>query len=560
MGTNEGDSSEIFLLGLAALLLINILVAIFLEVRKIKILHETMIILVLSIAFTLTYKFYTGILITDSIQPETIFEYILPPIIFAAGYNIRKQFFFKNFIPIVAFGFIGTLVGFFVSTAVFYYTHNKMLDIWDLGKAQNYQWSLLSVMKIAVTLGASDTVAPLTTIDELAYPTLFSIVFGEGVCNDAVALILMTTTEKLQTENAETISVQTLISFFIDFFKTSTLSVLLGIFAGIISCLLHKRIVSLNHFPILESSMVLLMAISTYTFCELPQIELASVVAIFTFGIMQSHYNKYNLSKESFHKTGFVFGMLSWVCEAFILIYMGLSFDKFSIDQTIVIYAISDLVMVVIIRFVVVFIMNFFLRIFSKSKVSLRNTILISLSGLIRGAIAYSILVRLCLDKDEFMLPITQTLIVLTIFLFTPFNQWMTKLLGKIETTELALHLNTTQKIKEPEEEIHEEHHRRANFKTFDELFIKPFLIRNYSKRAAIILEGKIQQRHELQEKFEHGEDHDHWRRTNAFVRNRISGIGRSRIFQRESDTDINLNDLRDQDEKDIENFESLNN
>lgn len=46
-------------------------------------------------------------------------------------------------------------------------------------------------MCLSATLIATDTIAPLTLIDQKAFPTLFSVVFGEGVSNDAVALLLM---------------------------------------------------------------------------------------------------------------------------------------------------------------------------------------------------------------------------------------------------------------------------------------------------------------------------------------------------------------------------------
>jgi hypothetical protein len=46
-------------------------------------------------------------------------------------------------------------------------------------------------MSLSVTLIATDTIAPLTLISAKQYPTLFSVVFGEGVMNDAVALLLM---------------------------------------------------------------------------------------------------------------------------------------------------------------------------------------------------------------------------------------------------------------------------------------------------------------------------------------------------------------------------------
>ena len=73
---------------------------------------------------------------------------------------------------------------------------------------------------------------------------------------------------------------------------------------SVISCLLHKTMVSLTHFPILEATMMFLMAMLTYTIAELKQVDLAAIVAIFVFGILQSHYNRYNLSEESVQKAG----------------------------------------------------------------------------------------------------------------------------------------------------------------------------------------------------------------------------------------------------------------
>jgi NhaP-type Na+/H+ or K+/H+ antiporter len=46
-------------------------------------------------------------------------------------------------------------------------------------------------MCLSATLIATDSIAPLTLIDQKAFPTLFSLVFGEGVSNDAVSLLIM---------------------------------------------------------------------------------------------------------------------------------------------------------------------------------------------------------------------------------------------------------------------------------------------------------------------------------------------------------------------------------
>jgi len=56
--------------------------------------------------------------------------------------------------------------------------------------------------------------------------------------------------------------------------------------------------------PELEASLIFIMSLITYAVCEYPGFNMAAIVAIFVFGIMQSHYNRYNLSEESVEKAG----------------------------------------------------------------------------------------------------------------------------------------------------------------------------------------------------------------------------------------------------------------
>lgn len=56
--------------------------------------------------------------------------------------------------------------------------------------------------------------------------------------------------------------------------------------------------------PELEASLIFIMSMLTYSLCELQTLKLAAIVAIFIFGIIQSHYNRYNLSNESVEKAG----------------------------------------------------------------------------------------------------------------------------------------------------------------------------------------------------------------------------------------------------------------
>ena len=45
-------------------------------------------------------------------------------------------------------------------------------------------------MMYSATICATDSVAALTLIPSDIYPKLFSVVFGEGIVNDAVSIIM----------------------------------------------------------------------------------------------------------------------------------------------------------------------------------------------------------------------------------------------------------------------------------------------------------------------------------------------------------------------------------
>ena len=49
-----------------------------------------------------------------SFQPELFFFLLLPPIIFEAGYTLRRKDFFRNFGTIIAYAVLGTLVSTFI--------------------------------------------------------------------------------------------------------------------------------------------------------------------------------------------------------------------------------------------------------------------------------------------------------------------------------------------------------------------------------------------------------------------------------------------------------------
>jgi sodium/hydrogen exchanger 8 len=167
---------------------------------------------------------------------------------------------------------------------------------------------------------------------------------------------------------------------------------------GLGSCILHKNFKGINKMPELEASLIFMMSLLTYGICELESLKLAAVVAIFVFGIVQSHYNRYNLSHESVEKAGFTFAMVSYICEAVIIIYLGLSIDSFHGSSEMVFYVFADFGILLFSRFFTIFVLTLVHMLINKGKLkglTVTEVVLVGLSGMIRGSLAYALVVKL---------------------------------------------------------------------------------------------------------------------------------------------------------------------
>ncbi|KAF2563125.1 hypothetical protein F2Q70_00018600 [Brassica cretica] len=112
---------------------------------------------------------------------DLFFIYLLPPIIFNAGFQVKKKQFFRNFVTIMLFGAIGTVISCTVITlgvTQFF----KKLDIgtFDLG----------DYLAIGAIFAATDSVCTLQVLNQDETPLLYSLVFGEGVVNDATSVVV----------------------------------------------------------------------------------------------------------------------------------------------------------------------------------------------------------------------------------------------------------------------------------------------------------------------------------------------------------------------------------
>ena len=124
------------------------------------------------------------------ISDKTFFYFVLPPIIFAQGYGLKKRNFFKYFHFITLFGILGTVLQFVFMTGCLYFTSQMFGVTIENEKGVGDKLSLHEATVISACLAAADEVAVLSLIKAREFPKLSAILFGEGVVNDAISILL----------------------------------------------------------------------------------------------------------------------------------------------------------------------------------------------------------------------------------------------------------------------------------------------------------------------------------------------------------------------------------
>jgi NhaP-type Na+/H+ or K+/H+ antiporter len=99
------------------------------------------------------------------------------------------------------------------------------------GLTETFTLSLREILLLCSLMCSSDVVAAVSLIDFQKEPKLFSMVFGEGIVNDAVSIILFNTVFKY-TGDTETFSTQTIFKVILEFTKLTLSSVACGVVAS----------------------------------------------------------------------------------------------------------------------------------------------------------------------------------------------------------------------------------------------------------------------------------------------------------------------------------------
>ncbi|XP_074320897.1 sodium/hydrogen exchanger 2-like [Silene latifolia] len=318
---------------------------------------------------------------------DLFFIYLLPPIIFNAGFQVKKKQFFRNFITIMLFGALGTLVSFFVISLGAMELFKKL----DFGTLE-----LGDYLALGAIFAATDSVCTLQVLNQDETPLLYSLVFGEGVVNDATSVVLFNAIQNFDlTKIDHRIALQFSGNFLYLFFA----STLLGAATGLFSAYVIKKLYFGRHSTDREVALMMLMAYLSYMLAEL--FYLSGILTVFFCGIVMSHYTWHNVTESSRVTTKHAFATLSFVAEIFIFLYVGmdaLDIEKwrFVSDSPGTSVAVSSILLGLLMlgRAAFVFPLSFLMNFAKKNnseKVSFRQQVIIWWAGLMRGAVSMAL-------------------------------------------------------------------------------------------------------------------------------------------------------------------------
>ncbi|KAL3577599.1 hypothetical protein D5086_019103 [Populus alba] len=311
---------------------------------------------------------------------DLFFIYLLPPIIFNAGFQVKKKQFFRNFMTIMLFGAVGTLI----STAII-----------SIGATHFFKKMNIGSLRIGDYL-ATDSVCTLQVLNQDETPLLYSLVFGEGVVNDATSVVLFHAIQSIDLSHINSSIAAEFLGNFLYLFISSTI---LGVLTGLLSAYIIKKLYFGRHSTDREVALMILMAYLSYMLAEL--FYLSAILTVFFCGIVMSHYTWHNVTESSRITTKHAFATWSFVAEIFIFLYVGmdaLDIEKWKVVSdspgTSIMVSSILLGLVLVGRAAFVFPLSFLSNLTKKfpyEKIDIKQQVTIWWAGLMRGAVSMAL-------------------------------------------------------------------------------------------------------------------------------------------------------------------------
>lgn len=347
---------------------------------------------------------------TATFNPEIFFYILLPPIIFHAGYSMRKKSFFDNLGAILAFALFGTVIS-TVVIAIIVYGFAQFIS-------SSVSFKFLDMLYFGAIVSATDPVTVLAIFNDLHADTMLNgLILGESLLNDAVAIVLCSAIEeysKLSLTKGDVFETNALLLTVLKFFTILLGSVGLGSLVGSLTAMLTK-FTHVKDFPLLETTLFFLLSYSSYLIAEI--CSMSGIVSVLFCGIFQAHYTFRNLSCESQQRTKQLFETLNFLMENFIFCYLGVSLFTYSHHQFNFVFIFGAIVAIALARALHIYPLSLLLNLGRKQKIPMKYQHMLWFSGL-RGAMAFALALRNTVSDVRQMFFTTTCIITIATVIF----------------------------------------------------------------------------------------------------------------------------------------------
>lgn len=301
----------------------------------------------------------------------------------------------------------------------------------------------MEALLFGALISAVDPVATLSIMgnDDLNVdPLLYSLVFGESVLNDAIAISLFKTFAIYYKPEGPEWSESEIPGALLSFAVVTTLSIFLGVALGLMASWIYKH-TDLKLFPKLETSLLFSFCYLCYATAE--AVELSGIMALFFQGVTLSHYNSYNLSETAHVASEEIFSTFATITETIVFVYMGMGVFTGRFSNWDVGFSFIALIACLIGRFLNIFPLSFVANFWRKGrqKISGEMQVVLWFAGL-RGAIAFALAENMPGNHKEVYSTATLSICIFTTVICGGFTETMLTVFGMKETQAPSLSLS----------------------------------------------------------------------------------------------------------------------
>ncbi|NWI60595.1 SL9A5 protein, partial [Calyptomena viridis] len=418
------------------------------------------------------------------LEPNMFFLFLLPPIVLDSGYFMPSRLFFDNIGAILTYAVVGTLWNSFTTGTALWGLHQA--GLMDPG----VKAGLMDFLLFGSLISAVDPVAVLAVFEEVhVNETLFIIVFGESLLNDAVTVVLYKVFNSFVELGPAHIHATDYLKGVASFFLVSLGGTAVGLLFAFLLALITRFT---KHVRIIEPLFVFLLAYVAYLAAEM--VSLSSILAVTFCGICCKKYVEANISQKSRTTVKYTMKTLASSSETIIFMFLGISAvdtSKWTWDTALVL---GTLFFILLFRAVGVVLQTCVLNRFRLIPLDRIDQVVMSYGGL-RGAVAFALVILLDEKKvkaKDYFVATTIVVVFFTVIVqgltIKPLVKWL-----KVKrsdhhkpTLNEELHEHAFDHILAAVEDIvghHGYHYWRDKWEQFDKKYLSQLLMRKSAYR-----------------------------------------------------------------------------